>query len=78
MAKAHHISYAYSISDETGETSGQSDDGETGASELIKTVIEDKKLTNVFLAVSRLHNGPNLGKKRFEIIRATALDALVN
>ena len=78
VAKAHHISYAYSISDETGETSGQSDDGETGASELIKTVIEDKKLTNVFLAVSRLHNGPNLGKKRFEIIRATALDALVN
>ena len=78
VAKAHHISYAYLISDETGETSGQSDDGETGASEILRTVIEEKKLTNLFLAVSRLHNGPNLGKKRFEIIRTTALDVLEN
>ena len=79
VAKAHHISYAYSITNETENDCiiGQSDDGETGASDILKTIIQERGLTNIFLSVSRCHNGPNLGKKRFEIIRATVLDALL-
>ena len=76
VAKPHHISYAYSITNEIEDVIGQSDDGETGTSDVLKTIIQERNLTNIFLSVSRCHNGPNLGKKRFEIIRATALDAL--
>ena len=76
VSTAHHISYAYSMTTTTGDIAGQSDDGETGASDILSNIIQEKGLTNIFLAVSRHHNGPNLGKKRFEIIRATALDVL--
>ena len=76
VAKAHHISYAYLITNEAGDAAGQSDNGETGASDISKTIIRERGLNNIFLAVSRCHNGPNLGRKRFEIIKTTALDAL--
>ena len=76
VAKAHHIIYAYSVLDGDNTVEGQSDDGETGASDILRTIIKEKRLNNLFLAVSRCHNGPNLGKKRFEIIKATALDII--
>ena len=76
VASAHHISYAYTTGEGKHKTDGQNDEGETGASDILKTLIEEKQLTNIFLAVSRRHCGLNLGKRRFEIIRATALDVL--
>ena len=76
VRKAHHIIYAYSTVDGNVTVDGHSDDGETGASNILKTVIEEKGLNNIFISVSRCHNGPNLGKRSFEIIRSTALDVL--
>ena len=76
VAKAHHIIYAYTIGEGKDKVDGHSDDGETGASDILKTLIEERRLTNTFLAVSRCHNGPNLGKRRYELMRSTALDAL--
>ena len=76
VASAHHISYAYSFASEHGITTGYNDDGETGAGKVLKMVIEQKSLENIFLAVSRHHNGPNLGRKRFDLIRSTALKVI--
>ena len=76
VAKAHHITYAYSILDGGNTTDGQSDDGEIGASDILQTIIKEKGLTNIFVAVSRCHSGPNIGKKRFEMIKTAALNVI--
>ena len=76
VASAHHISYAYTITTDKGITSGHSDDGEIGAGKILKMILEQNSIENVLIAVSRHHNGPNLGQKRFDLIRSTALKAL--
>ena len=76
MASAHHIMYAHSPTSEHGITTGYSDDRETGAGKLLKMINEQKSLENIFLAVSRRHNDPILGSKRFDLIRSTALNVI--
>ena len=66
VATAHHISYAYTVhrksKDATAITlTGHDDDGEFGASKILLDVLT--KTENTFIAVSRLHKGPNIGKK---------------
>ena len=51
-ASASHISYAYVVGDGLNFLSGYSDDGETGASDVLKKLIHERSLKNVFLAVS--------------------------
>ena len=73
-ASAHHIMYAYSYTDETATFNqqfvqhGNSDDGEYGGSQILTRLLSETKLNNIFLAVSRVHNGPNIGRKRYELI----------
>ena len=80
VAHSDHIIYAYSFTDPSGmKIAGNSDGGEWAASRLLANLIEENGKTNVFIAVSRKHAGPNLGPKRFHLITevgAKALDLL--
>ena len=55
---------------------GNSDDGECAASRLIADVIAQMKQTNIIIAISRRHEGPNLGRQRFDIISAMAKEII--
>ena len=77
VANAHHLIYAYSINDETGmRITGHSDDGEWAASKLLETLLADNQTRNLLVAVSRRHDGPNLGKQRFSSIVSVAKEAI--
>ena len=77
-ANSDHLIYAYAVTDESGmKITGNSDDGEWTASRLLLDLISHKMETNIFIAVSRQHQGPNLGRKRLSIISAIAEDALL-
>ena len=77
IASSDHLIYAYAITDESGiRITGNSDDGEWSASRLLTDVISHNNESNIFIAVSRRHEGPNLGRKRFSIISKTAEDVL--
>ena len=76
VARAHHIPYAYCVTLPTGVATGYSDDGEIGAGRILKSLIEENSLQNIFLGLSRRHEGPNLGRKRFDLVRSTALEAI--
>ena len=75
-ASANHISYAYVVGDSVNVLSGYSDDGETGASYVLKEIIYERSLKNIFVAVSRKHLGPNLGKRRFDHIKSAAAEVI--
>ena len=83
-AAAHHIMYTYSFSEESSTTDqqvihqGHSDDGEYGGSQVLTRLFKESKLSNIFLSVSRIHNGPNIGRKRFDLIEACARSVLYN
>ena len=77
VAQSDHLIYAYSITDPTGmKIVGNSDGGEWVASRLLANLIEEHRLTNTFLAVTRKHAGPKLGTKRFKIITDIGTKAL--
>ena len=77
VAVADHTLYAYIVTDDTGmKITGHSDDGEWSASKILLNKLLENKQENTFLAVSRIHAGPNLGKQRFNIIANVASDAL--
>ena len=77
VANAHHVIYAYAVTEGSGMTiTGHSDDKEWSASTLILNLIKDQQRSNVFVAVSRRHDGLNLGPKRFSAISSTATKAL--
>ena len=77
VASASHIMYAYRISNDDGTfLQGNSDDGEYRGSSILLEQIEGKMMKDVFLAVSRVHKGPNLGKKRFKLIEQACIDVL--
>ena len=64
ISKSHHIIYTYNYLDVNGQqVSGNSDDGEWSASCLLKDKL---KCFQGILMVTRRHDGPNLGKQRFE------------
>lgn len=69
ISKADHLIYAYSVTDITTEevVNGNSDDGEYSASVILHKLLCDRKCENMFLCVSRIHDGPNLGRTRFEL-----------
>ena len=83
-AGAHHIMYAYSYTEETPTFDqqfvqhGNSDDGEYGGSRILTRLLTETKLNNIFLAVSRVHNGPNIGRKRYELIEESCRRVLYN
>ena len=77
FANAHHVMYAYIVADDSGmKITGHSDDGEWAASRIILKLLKDKQKTNIFVAVSRIHDGPNLGQKRFTAITSAASAAI--
>ena len=77
IANSDHLVYAYAITDESGiRITGNSDDGEWAASRLLSDLIAHKIESNIFIAVSRRHEGPNLGRIRFTIISKIAEEAL--
>ena len=77
VANAHHLIYAYSVIDVSGmRITGHSDDGEWAASKLLVNLLAKNPAENIFVAVSRRHEGPNLGRQRFNIIVSAAKDAL--
>ena len=79
VATAHHISYAYTVPEKSKDATaitltGHDDDGEFGASKILLDILT--KTENTFIAVSRLHKGPNIGKKRFQLVETCANKAL--
>ena len=71
MASADHIMYAYHIDSE------ECDDGECGGSEiLVKGKWISRKMDNIFVAVSSIHAGPNLGKYHLQMIKQACMDVL--
>ena len=77
VASSHHIIYAYVVTDESGmKISGHSDDGEWSASKIITNIMRKEGENNIFVAVSRRHDGPNLGPKRFTAISLAAANAI--
>ena len=55
---------------------GNSHYGEYRGSSVLCKFIEDKRIQNMLLAVSTIHKGPNLGKRRFELIEQACFDVL--
>ena len=55
---------------------GHSDDGEWSASKILMNQLLEKQITNAFIAVSRIHEGPNLGKMCFNIISRVATEVI--
>ena len=51
-------------------------DGECGGSEILVKCMQSRKMDNIFVAVSRIHAGPNLGKRRFQMIKQACMDVL--
>ena len=77
VTQCDHIIYAYSITDPSGmKINGNSDGGEWAASKILANLIEENQATNTFLAVTRKHDGPNLGQRRFAIISEMGKRAL--
>ena len=77
VSQCDHLIYAYSILDPSGmRIQGNSDGGEWAASKLLANIIEESGKTNIFLAVSRKHAGPNVGQKRFKLISEMGTETL--
>ena len=77
VSQCDHLIYAYSTTDSSGmKILGNDDGGEWAASKLLANLIEEKGCTNIFLAVSRKHAGPNLGAKRFSLITEMGAEAV--
>ena len=77
FSKSDHILYAYEFTDGDGEQiAGYCDDGEWSGSQILRDILEKRKINNAIVIVSRVHGGTNLGKARFHLIRRVAESAL--
>ena len=77
IAAAEHIVYAYRIDTHDGIFEmGNSDDGECRGSEILVRLLECEERDNIFLAVSRVRCGGNIGKRRFELIKQAGEEAM--
>lgn len=74
MTNVTHITYAYRINSKGSITEGFDDNGEYGLGRKLLRSIAN--YDNIFVAIARWHNGPNLGYKRFEIAITLARDAI--
>lgn len=77
LLNATHIMYAY----KTGTTeglinSGFSDDNEIQGGSKLMDLINTKKLTDIFICVTRIKNGPNIGPICFTHIESCAKELL--
>ena len=77
LSQATHIIYAYKmgIADETIQ-SGFSDDDEVEAGSMLMQLLESENRTNIFVCVTRIKNGPNIGAARFTHIKNCAKQLL--
>jgi hypothetical protein len=71
-ATADHMIYAYKY----GTSSGCCDDGEHGAGTRLLKILNDKKVRNGIVVVTRWFGGDHLGPRRFELIQNCAADAI--
>ena len=72
-----HAMYAYNFTDPEGNNrSGYYDDGEWKGSTVLSSILEDRKLSDVILIVTRKFGGVFLGKKRFQLIKKAAAEVL--
>ena len=55
-----------------------SDDGETGAGRRLLEVIREMNIWNMAVFIVRYHEGPNLGKQRFELYSELAKDVITS
>ena len=71
--------YAYRIGD-SGDNieSGFSDDEEVGGGSILMRLLESNKLTNIFISVTRVKSGSNIGAIRFKCIENCAKEILLN
>lgn len=77
LAKAKHILYAYRFTEKDGRTvQGFSDDGEISGGRIILDQLISTDTNNTFLAVSRMKQGGNIGKARFELISKCAKESI--
>lgn len=78
VAEATHTIYAYRLKDSTSGLmiEGHHDDGEWGASASIASILAERQMEGIFLAVTRKYGGTDLGKRRFTIIQELATKAL--
>ena len=75
--QSDHIMYAYKLLDENGQTlSGYYDDKEWKGASVLANIIEEKDLCCFILIVTRKYGGINLGKRRFELIKKVACEAI--
>ena len=77
LSQATHIIYAYKIGTD-GDTveSGYCDDDEVGAGTLLMELLKTQKKTNMFVCVTRMKKGANIGEVRFTHIKNCAKKAL--
>lgn len=77
LSNCDHLIYAYRLKDNLDDIEyGYSDDRETKAGKLLYDILLEQDKTNVFLCVTRLKNGDNIGQDRFNLIKSTAIDVL--
>ena len=81
LSTATHLIYAYkfgSIRSGDSVESGFSDDNEIEGGSLLMSLIEMENRSDVFICVSRIKNGPNIGPARFTHIKTCAQELLQN
>ena len=77
VADSNHIIYAYRFIDLDGQqVCGHSDDGEWTASVMLMDLLKEKGFEEAILVVTRKYGGINLGKKRFDLIKQVAKEAM--
>lgn len=74
--KASHHSYAARVSKEGVVYETKSDDGETGAGNIILRILQKKKYTNTIICVTRWFGGTKLEADRFKHVQDAAIYAL--
>ena len=74
---ADHIMYGYKfgVVSESVE-SGYSDNKEIQGGHTLMDILNKKNITNIVICVTRLKNGSNIGKMRFELIQKCANELL--
>lgn len=77
LAKATHLMYAYKVGTQgVSMTSGFSDDNEIQGGSTLMNLLNTEIRTDVFLAVTRIKNGANIGPARFTHIKTCAQELL--
>ena len=71
-ARGTHNMYAYRIKHGDNITEHFEDDGEYGAGRRILSLMQDNNMVGTLICVTRWHFGPNIGPKRFELIKKAA------